>query len=161
MASGSRPGAKFASTAQLTINGPPKPWDNTSAICRKTSSFSPAPSLKILLASRHSPDSEAVIAAAKAAGVHDLIVSMPEGYGTPIGEQGHRFPPVKRNGSRSHARFMATLSWWCSTNLTQISMPKAMTRSRAQSSACARATELSLSSHTGQAQSPASISFSP
>ena len=32
--------------------------------------------------------SEAIIAAAKAAGVHDLIVSMPEGYGTPIGEQG-------------------------------------------------------------------------
>jgi ATP-binding cassette subfamily C protein PrsD len=34
------------------------------------------------------PKPEAVIAAAKAAGVHDLIVSMPEGYGTPIGEQG-------------------------------------------------------------------------
>ena len=32
--------------------------------------------------------SEAIIAAAKAAGVHDLIVSMPEGYGTSIGEQG-------------------------------------------------------------------------
>jgi ATP-binding cassette subfamily C protein len=35
-----------------------------------------------------SPDSETVIAAARAAGVHDLIVNMPEGYGTPIGEQG-------------------------------------------------------------------------
>ena len=34
------------------------------------------------------PRSEAIIAAAKAAGVHDLIVSMPEGYGTWIGEQG-------------------------------------------------------------------------
>jgi ATP-binding cassette subfamily C protein PrsD len=34
------------------------------------------------------PASEAVLAAAKAAGVHDLIVSMPEGYGTQIGEQG-------------------------------------------------------------------------
>ena len=32
--------------------------------------------------------SETIIAAAKAAGVHDLIVSMPEGYGTSIGEQG-------------------------------------------------------------------------
>jgi ATP-binding cassette subfamily C protein len=31
---------------------------------------------------------ETIIAAAKAAGVHDLIVSMPEGYGTFIGEQG-------------------------------------------------------------------------
>ena len=34
------------------------------------------------------PSAEAVIAAAKAAGVHELIVSMPEGYATPIGEQG-------------------------------------------------------------------------
>ena len=34
------------------------------------------------------PKPEAIIAAAKAAGVHDLIVSMPEGYGTPIGDQG-------------------------------------------------------------------------
>jgi ATP-binding cassette subfamily C protein len=32
--------------------------------------------------------SDAIIAAAKAAGVHDLIVSMPDGYGTSIGEQG-------------------------------------------------------------------------
>ena len=34
------------------------------------------------------PKSETIIAAARAAGVHDLIVSMPGGYGTMIGEQG-------------------------------------------------------------------------
>ena len=34
------------------------------------------------------PKSETIIAAARAAGVHDLIVSMPGGYGTSIGEQG-------------------------------------------------------------------------
>jgi PrtD family type I secretion system ABC transporter len=34
------------------------------------------------------PDNEAVIAAAKAVGVHDLIVRLPSGYDTPIGEQG-------------------------------------------------------------------------
>jgi len=34
------------------------------------------------------PDNEAVIAAAKAVGVHDLIVRLPAGYDTPIGEQG-------------------------------------------------------------------------
>ena len=34
------------------------------------------------------PKPEAIIAAARAAGVHELIVSMPDGYGTQIGEQG-------------------------------------------------------------------------
>ncbi|MFZ0356273.1 MAG: type I secretion system permease/ATPase [Pseudolabrys sp.] len=34
------------------------------------------------------PDTEAVIVAAKAVGVHDLIVRLPAGYDTPIGEQG-------------------------------------------------------------------------
>src|SRR5262249_4689192 len=34
------------------------------------------------------PAPEAVIAAARAAGVHDLIVSFPAGYDTQIGEQG-------------------------------------------------------------------------
>jgi ATP-binding cassette subfamily C protein len=34
------------------------------------------------------PDNEAVIAAAKAVGVHDLIVRLPSGYDTQIGEQG-------------------------------------------------------------------------
>jgi ATP-binding cassette, subfamily C, type I secretion system permease/ATPase len=34
------------------------------------------------------PKPEAIIAAARAAGVHELIVSMPDGYGTSIGEQG-------------------------------------------------------------------------
>jgi PrtD family type I secretion system ABC transporter len=40
--------------------------------------------------SRFDPDatSEAIIAAAKAAGVHELVLSLPQGYDTEIGEQG-------------------------------------------------------------------------
>jgi len=34
------------------------------------------------------PDPEAIVAAARAASIHDLIVSLPEGYETSIGEQG-------------------------------------------------------------------------
>ena len=34
------------------------------------------------------PDADCIIAAARAAGVHELIVKLPEGYGTPVGEAG-------------------------------------------------------------------------
>ena len=34
------------------------------------------------------PDGEAVIAAAKAVGVHEMIVALPQGYETPVGEDG-------------------------------------------------------------------------
>ena len=66
----------------------PEAWASTSDTFRKTSNCWPGTIAENI--ARFAPDAkpEAVIAAAKAAGVHDLIVSMPEGYGTSIGEQG-------------------------------------------------------------------------
>jgi ATP-binding cassette subfamily C protein len=51
---------------------------------------------------------EAIVAAAKAAGVHDVVTSLPNGYQTEIGEQGSR------------ALCMATPSLSCWTNPTPI-----------------------------------------
>ena len=59
-----------------------------SAICRRTSNCSPARWRRT--SARFDPDakSEAIIAAAKEAGVHEMIIKMREGYDTQIGEQG-------------------------------------------------------------------------
>jgi ATP-binding cassette subfamily C protein len=73
-------------------------------------------------------DNDAVIAAAKAVGVHDLIVRLSAGYDTQIGEQGSALSPARRNGSRWPAPSIATHSWWCSTSRIQISIPTARKR---------------------------------
>ena len=52
------------------------------------------------------PDSEQVNAAARMAGVHELILRLPEGYDTQVGDGGARLLAASDNVSRSHVLCM-------------------------------------------------------
>jgi ABC-type protease/lipase transport system fused ATPase/permease subunit len=76
---------------------------------------------------RFDPDADAdrIIAAAKAAGVHDLILRLPEGYETQIGRAGRRSLPANASAWRWPAPSTATRFWWCWMSPTPISMLRA------------------------------------
>ena len=74
--------------ARRSINGRPTCSAATSAICRRTSNCSPARWRRISAGSIPKPVPTRIIAAAKEAGVHEMIIKMRDGYDTQIGEQG-------------------------------------------------------------------------
>ncbi len=74
------------------------------------------------------PDPDAIIAAANAADVHDLIVGLPTATTPRSARAALPCRPGRRSASRWRARFTAIRSWSCSTSRTPISTPKATRR---------------------------------
>ncbi|MBB4241904.1 PrtD family type I secretion system ABC transporter [Rhizobium tropici] len=72
------------------------------------------------------PSSKLVVAAAKSAGVYDMIVELPQGFDTMIGEGAPGFPLGSGSALRLRERSMAIRFWWCWMNPIPISMQKAM-----------------------------------
>ncbi len=73
-------------------------------------------------------DPDDVIEAARQSGVHDLVLALPQGYNTPIGEQGAMLSGGSVSASALPVRSTSRPFSWCSTNPTPTSTPRATRR---------------------------------
>ncbi len=74
-------------------------------------------------------DPQKVVAAAQQAGVHELILRLPQGYDTVLGRTAVVCPAGRNNGLRWPGRCTTGRAWWCSTNPTPTSTRLAKRRS--------------------------------
>lgn len=76
----------------------------------------------------NNPEPRRIVDAARAAGVHEMIVRLPEGYHTALGPMGLALSGGSASASDWRARFTAILSWWCWMSRIQTLTAKARLR---------------------------------
>ena len=95
------------STVRRSINGIRPNLDATSVVSQRIDPFDGTIAENIARMAVE-PNSEAVIEAARAAGAHDMIIKMPSGYDTLIGDSGVALSGGQQQRIAPRVRSMAT-----------------------------------------------------